>query len=42
MVGENIAAVVLALALDMHTFPKCPLFPQLLHTELRAEQFLLL
>ena len=25
-----------------HTFPKCPFFPQLLHTELRSGQFLLL
>ena len=39
IVGENTAAVVLALAFDMHTFP---FFPQLLHTELRAGQLLLL
>ena len=24
--GENTAAVVFALAFDMHTFPKCPFF----------------
>ena len=40
--GENTAAVVLALAFDMHTFPKCPFFPQFLHVASRAGQLLLL
>jgi len=42
IVGANTAAVVLALAFDLHTYPKCPVCPQFLQVVSRAGQHLLL